>query len=202
MLETVVSYLLQIIGHLGYAGIVVLMFLESTFFPFPSEVIIPPAAYLSAKGSMNIYLVILSGISGSLLGALFNYYISRILGIRFLMKYGKFFGISKRVLAKSSRFFKKHGAISTFIGRLLPGIRQYISMPAGVAKMNLFAFCIFTILGAGIWVGILAFIGYAVGDSPQTVKLMIHRSYVYISVFILIITVAYIALRGKYDKRI
>jgi len=202
MLETVVNYLLQIIGHLGYAGIVVLMFLESTFFPFPSEVIIPPAAYLSAKGSMNIYLVILSGISGSLLGALFNYYISRILGIRFLMKYGKFFGISKRVLAKSSRFFKRHGAISTFIGRLLPGIRQYISMPAGVAKMNLFAFCIFTILGAGIWVGILAFIGYAVGGNPQMAKLMIHRSYIYISVFILIITVAYIALRGKYDKRI
>jgi len=202
MIETVVSYLLQTIGHLGYAGIVALMFLESTFFPFPSEVIIPPAAYLSAKGSMNIYLVILSGISGSLLGALFNFYISRILGIRFLMKYGKFIGISKRVLAKSSRFFKRHGAISTFVGRLLPGIRQYISMPAGVAKMNLFAFCIFTAFGAGIWVGILAFIGYAAGNNPQIVKLMIHRSYVYISVFILIITVAYIALRRKYDKRI
>lgn len=202
MAETVVNYLLQTIGHLGYIGIVVLMFLESTLFPFPSEVVIPPAAYLSAKGSMNIYFVILSGISGSLLGALFNYYISQTFGIRFLMKYGKFIGISKRALAASSRFFKKHGAISTFIGRLLPGIRQYISIPAGVAKMNLAAFTVFTMLGAGVWVGILAFIGYAAGNNPYIVKLMIHKSYIYIFIFILIITAVYIVLRRKYDKRI
>ncbi len=126
------------------------MFLESSFFPFPSEVVIPPAGYLAARGEMDLAMVILMGILGSLLGALFNYWLSLKFGRPFFERYGRYLWISKRSLDRAERFFDEHGHITTFVGRLLPGIRQYISLPAGVARMNLFLFCLFTGLGASI----------------------------------------------------
>ncbi len=201
-MESVIQFIVTSIGYGGYGGIFFLMFLESSFFPFPSEIVVPPAAYLAAKGDMNIFFVVLFGILGSLFGGLFNYYISYKMGYAFLEKYGKYVGLSSKTLKKVCLFFQEHGAISTFIGRLLPGIRQYISLPAGLAKMNIAAFSIFTILGAGIWVSILAFIGYSVGNHPELVKHMLHRSYIYIAVFSAVIIVLYVYRRKKNDRRI
>ncbi len=161
---------------MGYPGIITLMFLESSFFPFPSEVVIPPAGYLAAKGEMNLLLVILSGVLGSLLGALFNYWISLVLGRPFFHRYGRYFLVGEKTLARVDRFFDRHGHISTLIGRLLPGIRQYISLPAGMARMNMPLFVIFTALGAGLWVTVLALVGYMVGYDHRLLQLYLHKT--------------------------
>ncbi|MFW8602300.1 DedA family protein [Desulfobacterota bacterium M19] len=174
MLHQFVAWLAEAVGQWGYIGIILLMALESSFFPFPSEVVIPPAAYLAAAGKMNIALVILCGTTGSLLGAVFNYWLALKFGRPFFEKYGRYLLISPRSLARADLFFARHGQISTFIGRLLPGIRQYISLPAGLARMNIFAFCAATTLGAGIWVVVLAASGYWFGKNEQLVLRNLH----------------------------
>ncbi|KLD98430.1 DedA family protein [Aliarcobacter butzleri] len=170
MLSDIINFIVETIGDLGYLGIFILMFLESTVFPIPSEVVMIPAGYLAHKGEMNIYIVILLGILGSLGGALFNYYFALKFGRKFLMKYGKYFLVSHESIEKTEKFFKNHGHISTFSGRLIPGLRHYISLPAGLARMNLFIFCLYTTLGATIWVIILTLLGYYIGDNEELVK--------------------------------
>ncbi|MCG3681248.1 DedA family protein [Aliarcobacter butzleri] len=170
MLSNIINFIVETIGDLGYFGIFILMFLESTVFPIPSEVVMIPAGYLAHKGEMNIYIVILLGILGSLGGALFNYYFALKFGRKFLMKYGKYFLVSHESIEKTEKFFKNHGHISTFSGRLIPGLRHYISLPAGLARMNLFIFCLYTTLGATIWVIILTLLGYFIGDNEELVK--------------------------------
>ena len=137
MLYSIVDFLVQTIGSWGYVGIFCLMFLESSFFPFPSEVVMIPAGYLAHKGEMSLIGALLAGIGGSLTGALFNYYLSVKLGRKLLLKYGNYVWFGEEKLEKLEAFFKKHGEISIFNGRLIPGIRQYISIPAGLAHMNL-----------------------------------------------------------------
>ncbi|QCQ23327.1 DedA family protein [Desulfoglaeba alkanexedens] len=169
MFHQVVVWLVDTVGQWGYPGIVMLMALESSFFPFPSEVVIPPAAYLAASGKMNIAMVIFCGTLGSLLGAVFNYWIALKFGRPFFEKYGRYLLVSPKSLENADRFFERHGHISTFVGRLLPGIRQYISLPAGLARMNMFIFCAATALGAGIWVLVLAGLGFWFGRNEQLV---------------------------------
>ncbi|EFU69861.1 DedA family membrane protein [Aliarcobacter butzleri JV22] len=165
-----------------------MMFLESSFFPFPSEVVMIPAGYLASKGEMNIYLVLLFGILGSLAGALFNYYFAIKLGRAFLLRYGKYILISEETILKMEEFFKNHGHISTFSGRLIPGVRQYISLPAGLARMNIFVFSLYTSLGAGIWVLILTILGYFLGNNQALVK-----EYLHIIVIVILILLAIFA---------
>ncbi len=170
MFSDIVNFIVETIGTLGYFGIFILMFLESTVFPIPSEVVMIPAGYLAYKGEMNIYIVIILGVLGSLGGALFNYYFALKFGRRFLLKYGKYFFVSHETIEKTEKFFKNHGHISTFSGRLIPGLRHYISLPAGLAKMNLFVFCLYTTLGATLWVVILTVLGYYLGDNQELIK--------------------------------
>jgi len=170
MFADIVNFIVQTIGSLGYFGIFILMFLESTVFPIPSEVVIIPAGYLAFKGDMNLYIVILLGVLGSLSGALFNYYFALKFGRTFLLKYGKYFLVSEETIRKTELFFKDHGHISTFSGRLIPGLRHYISLPAGLAKMNLFVFCLYTTLGSALWVVILALLGYFLGGNEALIK--------------------------------
>ena len=170
MFADIVNFIVETIGSLGYFGIFILMFLESTVFPIPSEVVMIPAGYLAYKGEMNIYLVVLFGILGSLAGALFNYYFALKFGRTFLLKYGKYFFVSHETIEKTEKFFKNHGHISTFSGRLIPGLRHYISLPAGLARMNLFVFCLYTTLGAALWVVILTVLGYYLGDNQELIK--------------------------------
>lgn len=196
-MSEIVSLITETVSSLGYLGIIIMMFLESSFFPFPSEIVIIPAGYLAYKGEMNIYLVFLSGVLGSILGALFNYYIALYVGKSLLLKYGKYLGFNKHKYNKLNIFFNKHGAISTFIGRLIPGIRQYISFPAGLSKMNIVKFIFFTILGAGIWVAILIFIGYSVGNNEALIK-KYSRLILFI---ILIISAIIISLYIYFNKK-
>ena len=174
MFHQFVVWLAHAVGQWGYPGIVLLMALESSFFPFPSEVVIPPAAYLASTGEMNIAMIVLCGTLGSLLGAVFNYGLALRFGRPFFEKYGRYLLVSPRSLAKADRFFERHGRISMFVGRLLPGIRQYISLPAGLARMNMTVFCAATILGAGLWVLVLAGMGYWFGRNEQLLVQNLH----------------------------
>ena len=174
IISALTQWLVDTIGRMGYTGIVSLMFLESSFFPFPSEVVMPPAGYLAWKGEMSLPLVLISGIAGSLLGALFNYWLAVKLGRPFLLKYGKYFFVSQESINKADDFFSKHGHVSTLVGRLLPVIRQYISLPAGIARMPMKTFMLFTTIGAGAWVVVLTFAGYILGEHQNLLKEYLH----------------------------
>jgi len=187
-----INWLVKTVMELGYPGIVLLMALESSFFPFPSEAVMIPAGYLAEIGKMNLYLAILFGLIGSLIGALFNYYISYKLGLPFLRKYGKYFLIPEKTLENMEKLFNKHGDIITFTGRLIPGIRQYISLPAGVARMPILKFVSFTALGAGIWIVTLTLLGYLIGANELLIKHNLRLITYIMLIFVVILTVIYI----------
>ncbi len=201
MLHAITGWIVQTVGQWGYPGIIVMMFLESSFFPFPSEVVVPPAGYLAARGEMSLTLVILAGIGGSLLGALFNYWLAVMWGRPFFEKYGRYVLVSRNSLDKADRFFAEHGHISTFIGRLLPGIRQYISLPAGITRMNLPLFAAFTALGAGLWVIVLALVGYYIGNNQELVRQYLHQILLGITTFAVLIVIGYVALKRRLLSR-
>ena len=198
MLHEIVDFIVQTVGSLGYLGIFIMMFLESSFFPFPSEVVMVPAGYLAFKGEMNMTIAIIAGIIGSLAGALFNYFLAIKFGRKFLIKYGKYFFVNEETINKMENFFKEHGPISTFSGRLIPAVRQYISFPAGLAKMNIFLFSLYTSLGAGIWVIILALVGYFIGDNEQLIKEYLR--YIVIAILITLSFVVYLYYK-KYKRK-
>jgi len=151
--------------NLNYFTVALLMTIESTFIPLPSEVVVPFAAYKAAQGDLNVFLVVLFGTIGALTGSLINYTLSYYLGRPIVYafaesKAGKLFLLSKEKVQHAENYFLKNGKTSTFIGRLIPGVRHLISIPAGLAKMNLRDFIVYTFVGAGIWNIILAIIGY------------------------------------------
>ncbi|MGC8791388.1 MAG: DedA family protein [Desulfurella sp.] len=193
------DFLVKAIGASGYLGIFFLMFLESSIVPLPGEFVIPPAGYLAAVGKMNLWVVIIDATLGSLAGALFNYYVSKTLGLKIVLKFSKIFRLEK-ALKKTVVFFEKHGAISVFVGRLLPTIRHLISIPAGLSKMRVFAFSLFTTLGAFIYTAGLALIGYFVGKNPDLLKYYMHRFSAGLIAFAVILIIGYIFYRRKYDK--
>ena len=195
--NTIVSY----IGDMGYWGIFLLMFLESTFFPFPSEIIMIPAGYLAFKGDMNIYMVVFMGILGSVSGALLNYYLAIHFGRAFILKYGKYFFIKEETLDKLESFFTKHGEISTFTGRLIPGIRQLISLPAGLARMNIAKFSFYTAIGAGIWVIVLVVVGYLVGSNEELISEYLKSATLIALISVVFISIFYV-VRHKRRKEI
>src|SRR2546429_8934340 len=160
MLESFIHWLLERFRDLGYPGIVVLMAIESSFLPLPSELVMPPAGYLVAKGEMSFPLAIACGVAGSIMGALANYGLAHWLGRAVVRRIGKYFWVSERSLERSERYFADHGEISTFMGRMLPVIRHLISIPAGLARMNLAKFVTFTGLGAPVWCPGLTWIGW------------------------------------------
>ena len=170
VITEIINWIVATVGNLGYPGIFLLMLIESSFIPFPSEVIMIPAGYLASKGEMNIFVAIGCGILGSLAGALINYYLAIWLGRPLLIKYGKYFMFKEHHLQQMDSFFARHGHISTFTGRLIPMVRQYISIPAGLARMNIPIFCFYTSLGAGIWVIILTLLGYFIGENEQLIQ--------------------------------
>lgn len=197
MYDSIVRLLTETILALGYPGIGALMFIESSFVPFPSEVVLPPAGYLAAKGQMNAYLAFTAGILGSLFGALFNYTIAVYVGEPFLRRHGKYFFVKETALDRAERFFDDHGEISTFVGRLVPVVRQLISVPAGIARMNLRRFALFTSLGAGIWCAILVYIGYLHGTHEEALKEAVvaasaTKAFLYMVPVLVILVVGYV----------
>ncbi len=158
------------VENANYLFVFVFMVVESSFIPFPSEVVVPPAAYLActntgAGADMNIWLVVIVATAGALVGAFINYYIALWIGRPVVYsfadsRFGHMLMINREKVVKAEEYFDKHGAVSTFVGRLIPAIRQLISIPAGISKMNVGQFALYTSLGAGVWNGILALLGY------------------------------------------
>jgi len=190
MIHEIANTIVQYIGDMGYWGIFLLMFLESTFFPFPSEIIMIPAGYLAYKG-----------IFGSVAGALFNYYLAVHFGRAFILKYGKYFFIKEETLDKLEAFFTKHGELSTFNGRLIPGIRQLISLPAGLARMNIAKFSFYSGLGAGIWVIVLVALGYVLGSNEALINEYLKSATLITLLCVVLITLFYV-VRNKRRKEI
>jgi membrane protein DedA with SNARE-associated domain len=196
MLRELAQDLVDLIFDWGYIGIFMLMAVESSFIPFPSEIVLVPAGYLASQGEMSISLIMLSGVGGSLVGAFINYYLALLVGRRFLEKYGKYLFISNKALDKMDIFFSKHGHISTFIGRLIPGIRQLISIPAGLAKMNIVQFSLFTALGAGIWALVLTLLGYFIGENQELINAYLKQITIGVLILLSLLTFVYY----KYQK--
>lgn len=170
-LQQAAEWLVHFVHTLGYPGIFIMSFLESTFVPIPSEVTMIPAGYLAQQGQMNLFAVLFLSITGTIGGALFNYYIAVHYGRKFIYAYGKYFFFGHDKMAKLEKFFKMHGDISTFTGRLIPGLRHFISFPAGLAHMNLKKFCIYTGAGGAIWMTTLVMVGYIIGGNKALIKL-------------------------------
>ncbi|MDK9717086.1 MAG: DedA family protein [Trichlorobacter sp.] len=196
-MHTIIGWLIETIGTLGYPGIFLLMAVESSVIPFPSEVVMPPAGYLVFQGKMNPWLVVLAGGLGSLVGAYANYYGALYLGRPLLLQYGRFVGLAEVKLDKAELFFRRHGEISTFIGRLLPVIRQLISVPAGLARMNHARFALYTALGASIWCAVLTWVGYAIGDNQQLIMSMSRQATAWAIGFCLLILTIYLHLQRQ-----
>lgn len=159
------NWISTLLGNLNYGTILLLMLLESTVIPVPSELVVAPAAYHSASGELNIFLVILFATIGADLGASINYFVALYVGrpviYRFAnSKWGKMCLLNQEKVEKSEKYFDDHGIVATLTGRLIPGIRHLISIPAGLAKMNYWKFLLYTTIGAGVWHGILAALGW------------------------------------------
>jgi membrane protein DedA with SNARE-associated domain len=165
MFERFGLWLVGGVGALGYPGIVLLMALESSVFPVPSELVMPPAGYLAATGKMNVLVALACGVAGSLVGAYANYVVASRIGRWIFVRYGRWVLLSEKSLERTERFFANHGEIATFIGRLFPVIRHLISIPAGLARMRLDRFFLFTGAGAAIWCSVLLAVGWLIGKA-------------------------------------
>jgi len=191
MLAELTQWLVETVLGLGYAGIFILMTVESSFVPFPSEVVLVPAGYLIAQGQMHPFLVLFAALLGSLTGALVNYYLALSLGLPLLRRYGRYVLISEKSLERLDGFFEAHGPISTFSGRLLPGIRQLISIPAGLARMPLAPFLAYTALGAGLWSLILISAGYLIGENEALLKAYLKEATAVVLSLVVLLVVTY-----------
>lgn len=201
ILSSIIEPLISLINSLGYIGIFIGMTIESSFFPFPSELILPPAGVLIHRGEMSFALVLTAAILGSLLGAFINYFLAFYLGRsavnKLIFKYGSFFLINKNNVIKSESFFKNHGAITTFIGRLIPGIRQLISIPAGFSRMNLAKFSFYTAIGAGIWSIILIYLGIIFAENQSLIEQNLKGITLLIIIASIFIVLIYTVLKKK-----
>lgn len=204
-----VTFIEWCLNNLNYWTITLLMTIESSFIPFPSEVVVPPAAYKAASGNgeLNVYLVVLFATIGANMGALINYFLAYYVGRPIVYRFansrlGHICLINDEKVKYAEEYFDKHGALSTFIGRLIPAVRQLISIPAGLAKMKLSTFLFYTTLGAGIWNAILAAIGFYLQSVipeeqlRETVTQYSHElGYIFIGIGVFI--VGYLIYKGR-----
>ena len=204
-----VTFIEWCLNNLNYWTITLLMTIESSFIPFPSEVVVPPAAYKAASGNgeLNVYLVVLFATIGANIGALINYFLAYFVGRPIVYRFansrlGHICLINDEKVKYAEEYFDKHGALSTFIGRLIPAVRQLISIPAGLAKMKLSTFLFYTTLGAGIWNAILAAIGFYLQSVipeeqlRETVTQYSHElGYIFMGIGVFI--VGYLIYKGK-----
>lgn len=192
---------------MGYLGIFIAMAIESSFIPLPAEVIITPAAYLAFQGKMNVYLIVVFGVLGSLVGALFNYCVAYFLGKRIIYAlvdkpWARLFLLNRNTLAKSENYFLKYGEISTFIGRMLPGIRHLISLPAGFVRMNLVSFSIYTVLGSIVSLSMLAALGYFFGENQSLLESYYKEITIGLIVLVVLIVVVVLLRRLIASRRV
>jgi membrane protein DedA with SNARE-associated domain len=177
MVSQLTTWLVDTIGRMGYPGIVLLMAMESSVLPLPSELVMPPAGYLAAKGEMNIALALVCGVAGSVMGAWANYWVASRLGRWVFVRYGKWVLLSEHSLERTERFFQSHGEIATFVGRLFPVMRHLISIPAGLSRMPLRRFFVYTASGAAVWCAILLGIGWLIGRNEAALSQALVAEY-------------------------
>jgi membrane protein DedA with SNARE-associated domain len=192
IINSIVTFSLVFINKIGYLGIFLGMFLESTIFPLPSEVIMIPAGIAAANGDMNLWIVLFCGIFGNVAGAIFSYYIAFYLGRPILLKIGHFFFIKPQTILKIENYFNSHGEISVFVGRLLVGFRHFISIPAGIAKMNIIRFTSYTFFGSAIWTSILTFLGFFIAKNQELIEQYLSSIAVGVVLFCALIIAIYI----------
>lgn len=195
MIDGIINWVSSAIANLSYFDITALMAIESSLIPFPSEVVMPPAGYLAATGKLNIWLALAAGTLGSLIGAIFNYYLALFLGRKMMhafarSRWAKLILFDEEKLVTAEQYFKTKGKLSTFIGRFIPAVRQLISLPAGLAKMDLATFLALTGLGAGLWCFILLLLGYFFGANQELLKQYYHQLWL-IGIGIFIVTIIY-----------
>lgn len=193
-----VAWLVDFVHQLGYLGIFLFTFVESTFVPIPAEVTMIPAGYLVQQGKMALIPVLVASIIGTVAGAYFNYWLAKRFGRDLFIRYGKYLMMTDVKLAKLENFFAKHGAISTFTGRLIPGVRHYISFPAGLAKMNVKSFLIYTAAGGAIWMTVLVLLGYYIGENQDLAKKYLPM--IKLGLFVVLGTAAVIYVRRHMRK--
>ncbi len=186
-------------NNMNYGTITALMAVESSFIPFPSEIVVPPAAAVSVRpdSNLSIPLIVLFATLGALIGAIINYVLALYLGRAIIYRFadsrlGRLCLLNSDKIRQAEDYFNSHGAVSTFVGRLIPGIRQLISIPAGLARMKMLPFLLYTALGAGIWNIVLALIGYFVGDNMDLIKKYSSEIGHFIVVIVLIVMHYYI----------
>ncbi len=206
MIETIQQLADWYMNNINYFTITLLMAIESSFIPFPSEIIIPPAAWKAAQGDLNIYLVVFFGTLGALIGALFNYYIAFYLGRKLVYtfantRFANMMLIDAHGVEKSEKFFIKHGKVSTFIGRLVPAIRQLISIPAGLSKMKLTDFILYTVLGSMVWNIILAVLGYFLYSQKELLDLY-YKELSWVFLVLGVLFIVYLVYKGFKKKQI
>lgn len=205
MVEKIITllagFIIGTISRLGYGGIVLLMAIESACIPLPSEIIMPFSGYLVSTGAMDLWLVGLAGAVGCVLGSIVAYYAGAWGGRPFIEKYGKYILISHHDLDLADRWFQRHGDITIFLGRLLPVIRTFIAFPAGVARMNMWRFNLYTFVGSYIWSVALAWIGMKLGEHWNTLGVYFHRFDAAIGVILLIAIVWYVRRHLQHMKR-
>jgi membrane protein DedA with SNARE-associated domain len=185
--------------NMNYYTITALMAVESSFIPFPSEIVIPPAAYIASKpdSNLNIFLVIVFGTLGALIGAFINYYLALWLGRPIIYKFadsklGRLCLLSKEKIVVAEDYFVKHGKTSTLIGRLIPAVRQLISIPAGLARMNVLHFALFTTIGAGLWNSVLALLGYLAQGQQDLIEAYSHELSIAILALLAVVVIYFI----------
>jgi membrane protein DedA with SNARE-associated domain len=195
-------------ANINYGTITLLMAIESSFIPFPSEIVIPPAAWKAADpaGGLNIFLVVAFSSLGCLIGALFNYYFAYFLGRRIIYslaetKMARLFLIKKESIEKAEKYFIKHGKSSTLIGRLVPGVRQLISIPAGLAKMNIRDFLVYTFIGSTIWNICLAMLGYFFYSQKELLE-KYYKELTYGVLILGVIFIIYLVLKARKKKAV
>jgi membrane protein DedA with SNARE-associated domain len=189
--------IVEFIESLGYLGIFVMTFIESTFIPIPSEITLIPAGFLVADGRMNFWLVSLSSLIGTLGGSLTNYAIAKYFGRKLLLNYGKYLFIDEERLKTIEFFFQRHGAISTFSGRLLPGLKHFISFPAGLAQMNIVKFSFYTAAGGSLWNTLIIGLGYLIGENHGLIKQNLKYINIGLILFIVLLVSVYMFKNRK-----
>lgn len=195
LFDSTVQMLIDLVNHIGYFGIFIGMFLESTLIPIPSELVMIPAGISAAQGGMNFYLALLAGVLGNVFGAVFSYYLAIWLGRPLLLKIGKYFFVKPETILKIEKFFKNHGSISVFTGRLIPGFRHFISLPAGIAKMDIKKFYLYTASGSLLWDLVLILLGYFIGANQELIKDYLHHIVLGVVLFCVILLSGYFYLK-------
>jgi membrane protein DedA with SNARE-associated domain len=201
LLTIIFSFVISIISMLGYGGVVLLMAIESAAIPLPSEMIMPFAGYLVDEGRFNIWLLALAGAIGNLFGSLITYYIGKYGGRPLVWRYGRYVLISHKDLERAEKWVDKYGSIGIFFSRLLPVIRTYISLPAGVVRMNLVKFISYSFIGAYIWSLFLAYIGLAWGEHWEKIRVYFEKFDILVGLLAVIVIVWYIRRHLNNSKK-